>query len=154
MLELILSIIASFGSAEAQNVLTSAGESVVKKFKSSHEWKQMLIGTGEFFIKNEREENSFFKDLVLALSKENLSEIAKKLKSEYGYDLKHRLYESFMQLMRRYEIPYEYAEAYTMKIIYAGLEQLRTVDSVKYEHYFLQDWRDEQENSFRELYKR
>ena len=41
-----------------------------------------------------------------------------------------------------------------MKIIYAVLEQLRTIDPDKYEHYFLQEWRDEQENNFLELQKR
>ena len=59
-----------------------------------------------------------------------------------------------MALMSKYEIPYEVAEAYTMKIIYAVLEQLRTIDPDKYEHYFLQEWRDEQENNFLELQKR
>ena len=154
MLELLLDTIATLGSAEVQNILTSAGESTVKKIKESQKWKKLIVGTGEFFIKNEQEENAFFEDLALTLSRENLTQIAQDLNSDDGYDLKHRLYKSFMALMSKYEIPYEVAEAYTMKIIYAVLEQLRTIDPDKYEHYFLQEWRDEQENNFLELQKR
>ena len=65
MLELLLDAIASLGIAGAQDVLTLAGESAVKKIKESHEWKKLIVGTGEFFIKNEQEESSFFDDLEL-----------------------------------------------------------------------------------------
>lgn len=154
MLELLLGAIASLGTAEAQNVLTSAGERAIKNYKESHTWKKLIVGTGEFFIKNEQEESLFFDDLELVLSKKNLSKVAKDLKIEDGYDLKHKLYKSFMQLMRKYEIPYEIAEFYTTKIMYAVLEQLKTISPQKYEHYFLQEWRDEQEKSFSELQNR
>ena len=154
MLELLLGAITALGSTEAQNLLTLAGERTVKNFKESHAWKKLIVGTGEFFVKNEQEENSFFEDLELVLSEENLAQIAKNLKSEDGYDLKHQLYKSLMQLMKKYEIPYEVAETYTKKIIYAVIEQLRTIDPDKYEHYFLQEWRDEQESSFLELQNR
>ena len=154
MLEQLFAAIVSLGTSGAQNLLTSAGESVGKKFKESYMWKKLLVDTGEFFIKNEQKEKLFFDDLELVLSKENLSEIAKDLKAEEGYVLKQKLYKSLMQLMRKYEIPYEIAEDYTMRIIYVILEQLKTIDSKKYEHYFLQEWRDEQERSFLELQKR
>ena len=154
MLEMLLGAITALGTAGAQNVLTSAGESAVKHFKDSHAWKKLIVGTGDFFIKNEREENSFFEDLELVLSKDNLCQIAKDLKTEDGYLLKQRLYKSLMQLMNKYEIPYEVAESYTMRIIYAILEQLKSVDPIKYEHYFLQEWREEQERNFQELQKR
>lgn len=154
MIELLLDAIVSLGSTEVQNVLTSVGESAVKKFRESQAWKKLIVGTGEFFIKNEQEENSFFEDLELVLSRENLTQIAKELKSDEGYELKHRLYNSLMKLMNKYEIPYEVAETYTIKIIYAVLEQLKTIAPDKYEHYFLQEWKEEQESSFLELQNR
>lgn len=154
MLELVLGEIASLGTTEALKILSSAGERVVKNFRESHSWKKLIVGTGEFFIKNEQEESAFFEDLTLVLSKENLSQIAKDLKSEDGYDLKHRLYSSLMQLMSKYEIPYEIAESYTIRIIYVVLEQLKTVNPEKYEHFFLQEWRDEQDKNFAELQNR
>lgn len=154
MIELLLDAIVSLGSTEVQNVLTSVGESAVKKFRESHAWKKLIVGTGEFFIKNEQEENSFFEDLELVLSRENLTQIAKELKSDEGYELKHKLYNSLMKLMNNYEIPYEVAETYTIRIIYAVLEQLKTIAPDKYEHYFLQEWKEEQERSFLELQNR
>lgn len=57
MVELLLDAIVSLGSNEMQNVLTSVGESAVKKFRESQAWKKLIVGTGEFFIKNEQEEN-------------------------------------------------------------------------------------------------
>ena len=92
MIELLLDAIVALGSNEMQNVLTSVGESAVKKFRELQAWKKLIVGTGEFFIKNEQEENSFFEDLELVLSRENLTQIAKELKSDEGYELKHRLY--------------------------------------------------------------
>lgn len=154
MLEVLLSALASLGVSEVQNTLSSAGESVVKKMKESHSWKRLIVDTGEFYIKNEQDKKSFYEDLKLALSKDNLSQIAKNLKSEDGYDLKYELYNSFMTLMKKYDIPYEIAEFYTMKIIYEILEQLKIVQPEKYEQYFLSDWRDEQEKSFLELQTR
>lgn len=53
MLELLKEI-SKLGSAEAENLLVSAGESTLKNIKSAHEWKKMLVDTGEFFIENEK----------------------------------------------------------------------------------------------------
>ena len=111
-----------FGTSEAQNELILAGENMVKNYKDSRAWEKLLVDTGDFFIKTEKEKNTFFEELACALSKENLSKIAKELKTEDGYDLESRLYKCLMQLMRRYEISYEIAESYTDKIIYTVLE--------------------------------
>ena len=124
MFKLLLDAITSLGTAEAQNILILAGESIVKKCKESYTWNKLIVGTGDFFIKSEKEKALFFKDLESVLSKKNLSKIAKDLKNEDGYDLKDKLYSSLMQLMRKYKIPYEVAEFYTMRLIYAILEQL------------------------------
>ncbi len=48
MIELLLDAIVSLGSTEVQNVLTSVGESAVKKFRESQAWKKLIVGTGEF----------------------------------------------------------------------------------------------------------
>lgn len=143
-----------FGTSEAQNELILAGENMVKNYKDSRAWEKLLVDTGDFFIKTEKEKNTFFEELACALSKENLSEIAKELKTEDGYDLESRLYKCLMQLMRRYEISYEIAESYTDKIIYTVLEQLRIVAPDKYEHYFLKEWKEEQNRNLLELKKR
>ena len=44
MIELLLDAIVSLGSTEVQNVLTSVGESAVKKFRESQAWKKLIVG--------------------------------------------------------------------------------------------------------------
>ena len=117
MLELLLNGITALGSAEIENVLTSAAESAIKNYKDAQSWKNIMVGTGHFLVENENDESSFFSDLAIVLSKENMAQIAKDLKKEDGYKLKHRLYDSLMKLMHKYEIPYEAAESYTIRII-------------------------------------
>lgn len=92
MLDQLLSAIAALGSAGAQEVLASAGESALKKYKDAKAWENLLVGTGNFFVNFEQDESSFFEDLALVLSGENLSQIAKDLQADAGYDLKHRLW--------------------------------------------------------------
>lgn len=154
MLAHFFNAITALGSGALQNVLASAGERFLQDLKNSKNWEKVIVGTGDFWAQFEKNDTSFFKDIELVLSKENLSQIAKDLKADDGYELKSRLFYAFMRVMQKYDIPYEIAESYTVRIIYAVLEQLRIIDPEKYEHYFLQDWRDEQEKSFSELQKR
>lgn len=69
MFKLLLDAITSLGTAEAQNILILAGESIVKKCKESYTWNKLIVGTGDFFIKSEKEKALFFKDLESVLSK-------------------------------------------------------------------------------------
>lgn len=154
MIEAVLGVVASLGSATAQNVLFSVGEQAIKKFKDSQDWKKLVVESGEFFIQDDQKESDFFNDLLLVLSKDNLSEIAKNLESADGYDLKDRLFKSFSKLMNKYEIPYEIAESYITRIIYVILEGLKTVDPQRYQQYFLREWRDDAKNSSLELQQR
>lgn len=154
ILEILLGHITKLGIDGIKEILISVGESTLKKNKELHDWKKLIVETGEFFIKNEQEEKLFFNDLKLVLSKENLSKIADKLKNEDGYNLKDELYNTFMQLMRNYEIPYEIAEIYTIRIIYTVLEQLKNINPKKYKRYFLREWKNEQEKIFLELQNR
>ena len=154
MIEQLLGAISGLGMSEAESVLVSAGENVVKNYKDSRAWEKLFVDTGDFFIKTEKGKDTFFEELTCVLSKENLSKIAKELKTEDGYDLKNRLSTSLSQLMKKYEIPYEIAESYTVKIIYTVLERLRIVAPDKYEHYFLKEWKEEQDQNLLELKNR
>lgn len=151
MLETVLKSIADLSSTEAENLLVSAGESILKSTKNAHEWKKILVDTGEFFIENEKSANAFFDDLSYALSRENMASLSKDLQKTDGYELKKRLNELLMRLMVKYEIPHELAESYCMKMMYVILEQIKVVNPDKYEHYFLQEWRNEQEECLGEL---
>ena len=56
-----------FGTSEAQNELILAGENMVKNYKDSRAWEKLLVDTGDFFIKTEKEKNTFFEELACAL---------------------------------------------------------------------------------------
>lgn len=99
MINQVFGAIAALGSAEAQNLLALAGENVLKKYQDSHAWEKLLVNTGEFFLNFEQEATDFFKDLALALSKENMVQIAKDLQTDDGYGLQHKLYDSLMQVL-------------------------------------------------------
>lgn len=150
MLELLKKI-SNLGSAEVENLLVSAGQSTLKDMKSAHDWKKILVDTGEFFIENEKTAGQLFDDLSLVLAKENMAQIAKDLQKTDGYELRNRLYKMLMQLMAKYEIPHELAEAYSLRILYVILGQIKQIEPDKYERYFLQEWKEEQEASFEEL---
>ena len=100
MINQVFGAIAALGSAEAQNLLALAGENVLKKYQDSHAWEKLLVNTGEFFLNFEQEATDFFKDLALALSKENMVQIAKDLQTDDGYGLQHMIHigESLKQL--------------------------------------------------------
>lgn len=51
-----------FGTSEAQNELILAGENMVKNYKDSRAWEKLLVDTGDFFIKTEKEKNTFLKN--------------------------------------------------------------------------------------------
>lgn len=147
----LLNEISKLGSAEKENLLVSAGERILKNIKSAHDWKKILVDTGKFFIENETTAAIFFDDLSITLAKENMVQIAKDVQNTDGYKLKKRLYRMLMQLMEKYEIPYELADSYCFKIMYVILEQIKIIAPDKYEHYFLQEWKEEQQACFEEL---
>lgn len=51
-----------FGTSEAQNELILAGENMVKNYKDSRAWEKLLVDTGDFFIKTEKEKTLFLKN--------------------------------------------------------------------------------------------
>lgn len=150
-INLLLNAIISNGIAGAQDILILAGKSLINKFKKEGEWKKIISETGNFFIESQQEESLFFKELKMALSKENLYKVIKDLNTEDGYDLYHKLYDNFMQLMIKYEIPYEIADSYTVRLIYAVLDEIKTIKPQIYDRYFQQNWRWEQDQAFSEL---
>lgn len=109
--------------------------------------KKFFVDAGKFFIEHERYAEQIFDDISLVLSKENMLELAKALKHEDGYSIKNKLLDKLIELMDGYDIPHDIAKSYANGFLYTILEQLREVEPQKYEHYFQQDWRDEQ-NAF------
>lgn len=144
MLETML---AELAAGEGADLLVSAGSNIVTKCKDDHHWKKVFVNAGKFFIEHERYAEQIFDDISLVLSKENMLELAKALKHEDGYSIKNKLLDKLIELMDGYDIPHDIAKSYANGFLYTILEQLREIEPQKYEHYFQQDWRDEQ-NAF------
>lgn len=154
MLEKIFKNLLSNGSTEAKNILISAGKKAIKKIKSSNDLEKVFVNIGSFFMKHEKDKSSLFDSLEQALSSENMIKISSNLNTDDGYSLKEHLHDSIMSVLIQYDIPFEYAESYTYKILYTIIEQIREVDPEKYEQYFLKEWRDEENAHIMRLQKR
>lgn len=142
-------MLSDLATGEGEDLLVSAGGNIVTKCKDAHHWKKVFVDTGKFFIEHERYAEQIFDDISLVLSKENMLELAKALKNEDGYSIKDKLQDKLIELMDGYDIPHEIAKSYANGFLYTILEQLKEVEPQKYDHYFQQDWRDEQ-NAFLE----
>ena len=64
MMEQLLGAIFGLGMSEAESVLVSAGENMVKNYKDSRAWEKLLVDTGDFFIKTEKGKDTFFEELT------------------------------------------------------------------------------------------
>lgn len=65
MLDSLLDAIASHGISEIQKILTEAVESVLKKHNEVQKWKNLMVGVGDFFIQNERDEINVIKIIFI-----------------------------------------------------------------------------------------
>lgn len=137
-------ILLELAAGEGAGMLVSAGNNIVEKLKSTRDWKKVFADTGKFFIEHEKYAEQIFDDIAEVLSRENMLDLAKALKNEDGYDIKAHLLDKLMELMDQYGIPHSVAESYANGMLYTILEQLREVAPEKYDHYFQQDWREEQ----------
>ena len=62
MMEQLLGAIFGLGMSEAESVLVSAGENMVKNYKDSRAWEKLLVDTGDFSLKPKREKTLFLKN--------------------------------------------------------------------------------------------
>lgn len=154
MNSVIISALTGTALDEIKNMLVKAGESVLTEYKNAKELKKIFENLGDFYANYEKSEEAIFDDLKIVLAKENMENIAKNLKNEDGYDIDTKLMAELKKLMRKYDIPYEYAEAYSKGIVIAFINQLRRVEPEKYQQYFMQNWKKENEDSFAEICSR
>ena len=102
---------------EVVGTLISTAKNLFEDKKKRSEWRRLMKETGGYIKTFENDNSSFFKDLELVLSEENLKKISEDTSVNNGYELKDKLHQSFMKVMNDYEIPREIAESYISKII-------------------------------------
>ncbi len=147
----IFETLLSLGIEKAGDLLGTAGGWLIKKIKDSKQLQKLFDDSKEITVQNKDDSVDFLDKLSDALSKKNMKQLMKKVKGTNGYDLKKQLEESLMKLMEEYEIPYELAKPSCEQIVYDLLEQLKTIDPEKFDRFFQQGWRDEEQKCLREL---
>lgn len=151
MIDGLLSELANAGGTE---IVLAAGECLAEKVKNSHNIKKLFVEAGEFFVDYEPNADQLFDDMVLVLSKENMTKLANELKDDIGYTLKDKLLATLMGLMASYEIPHEEACMYANRVLYTILGQLPEVAPQKYDRFFQSEWREEQKKTLDEIAKK
>lgn len=119
--------------------------------KKNYEWKKLFVDTGDFFANNFDCLVGFEENLYLVFSKENLSNIAKKLKNENGYNFLQLLHKELYDLMIEYDISSKDAETYIHHFMQVIITYLEENDRDRAMEMFLSDLRKEMEANFETL---
>ena len=99
-------------SDTALDFLISGITKKIGEIKKSNKWEKLFINTGEFLINSSETSKAFKEDLIAIFSKENLKDIAQKLKDDKGYDFLQSLNNEIYNLMISYEVATTQAETY------------------------------------------
>lgn len=116
--------------------------------KENYKWQELFVSTGSFFTNNTDTLIKFEQDLCLAFSKDNLRQMAKKLKDKSGYEFPQLLHRELYDLMVRYEIPAMEAETYIHHFMQVIIKYLEENNPDKTLEIFLGDLKTESEKHF------
>lgn len=147
----MVDLFAELAVGESINLLPKAGENAIKRAKASHDWKRAFVNSGKFFIEHEKYAEPIFNDLAEILSKENMTELSKKLKNESGYDLKDNLHKEIMKLLGKYEIPHDLAKAYSLGLMYIIINEIKAINPEKYNQLYQKEWKEEEERDHQQI---
>ena len=98
----------------------------IESVKENHQWQQLFVSTGDFFVNSPDISAKFEHDLYAVFSKDNLNRIAKNLQDKRGYDFSQLLHKELYDLLVSYEIPLMQTETYIhhfMQVIISYLEK-------------------------------
>lgn len=121
---------------------------LITKIMENHEWTKLFVDTGELLINSYETSESFKEDLEVIFSRENLSELARKLKDNSGYDFMKRLQNELYDLMLRYEVPLVQANTYVCHFSQMIIKYLEENDQEKTLEIFWGEWKREQEEHY------
>ena len=120
----------------------------VDSMRDNFKWQELFIHTGTFLVKNTDTLASFEKDLYLVFSKDNLKQLAGKLKDKPGYEFPRLLHGELYELMVCYDIAPMMAETYIHHFLQVIINYLEENDSDKRLEMFLGNWKKELESHF------
>ena len=116
--------------------------------KENHKWQELFVNTGSFFVNNPDTLTEFERDLYEVFSKDNLIQMAKKLKDKRGYEFTQLLHGELYDLMTCYEIPAMEAETYIHHFMQVIIDYLEENDSEKTMELFLGNLKKEIDEHF------
>ena len=140
-------------SDTALDFLISGITKKIEEIKKDNKWEKLFINTGEFLINSSETSTSFRGDLIAIFSKENLKDIAKKLKNDNGYDFLQSLNNELYDLMISYEVSTTQAETYIHYFSQMIITYLEENDSDKILEIYLGEWRREEAERFDKIEK-
>ena len=136
-------MITELALGEITDLVVNAVGTVANETYSACEWKQLFIDTGKFFCEYEKEADQIFDDLAVALSPGNMKAFAETIKADNGYELREKLSDYVLRLLRNYDIPEDIALSYATGITASILKEISVVAPEKYDRYFQNAWREE-----------
>lgn len=120
----------------------------VDSVRDNYKWQELFIHIGSFLIKNTDTLASFEQDLFLVFSKDNLNQLARKLKDKPGYEFPRLLHGELYELMVCYDITPMVAETYIHHFMQVIISYLEENDSDKRLEMFLGNLKKEHECHF------
>lgn len=130
------------------DLLLDGVKTKIEDVKENYKWQELFVSTGSFCVNNPDTLTMFEQDLFLVFSKDNLKQMAKKLKDKRGYEFPQLLHRELYDLMVRYEIPAMEAETYIHHFIQVIINYLEENDPDKTLEIFLGDLKKEIEKYF------
>lgn len=130
------------------DLLLDGVKTKIEDVKENYKWQKLFVSTGSFCVNNPDTLTMFEQDLFLVFSKDNLKQMAKKLKDKRGYEFPQLLHRELYDLMVRYEIPAMEAETYIHHFIQVIINYLEENDPDKTLEIFLGDLKKEIEKYF------
>lgn len=113
------------------DLLLDGVKTKIEDVKENYKWQELFVSTGSFCVNNPDTLTMFEQDLFLVFSKDNLKQMAKKLKDKRGYEFPQLLHRELYDLMVRYEIPAMEAETYIHHFIQVIINYLEENDPDK-----------------------
>lgn len=148
---LIDALLCDIATEGGKSAFISTVESMHNTYKSKKEWKKLFVNTGEFFVDHERNSDKIFDDLDLVLSKTNMEKVAKEFDKESGYELKNRLLNSLISLMKQYDIPHDIAYSYSYRFLSVILNEMQKSRPEKYDQHYQAEWRKQEQKDLAEI---
>ena len=130
------------------DLLLDGVKTKIEDVKENYKWQELFVSTGSFCVNNPDTLTMFEQDLFLVFSKDNLKQMAKKLKDKRGYEFPQLLHRELYDLMVRYEIPAMEAETYIHHFIQVIINYLEENDPDKTLEIFWGDLKKEIDKYF------